>query len=244
MSGGMALSRKEDGYVFVPHTRTLEPGGGPLAFSILGPEGVPVTKFAVSHERALHLVMVRHDLGHFVHVHPILDSSSGRWSVCLAALPPGEYRVVADFQADGGPSLPLGADVVVRGRVTHEPPTQEQRVVELDGYEVSVDTSGLAAGGVIDVTVRRGASLVTDLQPYLGAAGHLVAFRADDLAYLHVHPHGSGDGSIRFHAVLPGFGRYGLFFDFRHAGLVRNASFVVNLHRRSSAEPADGKEAA
>ena len=34
---------------------------------------------------------------------------------------------------------------------------------------------------------------VTDLQPYLGAFGHLVALRSGDLAYLHVHPADDGD---------------------------------------------------
>ncbi len=38
------------------------------------------------------------------------------------------------------------------------------------------------------VTVTRDGAPVTDLDPYLGALGHLVAIRNGDLAYLHVHP--------------------------------------------------------
>ncbi len=36
--------------------------------------------------------------------------------------------------------------------------------------------------------VSRDGEPVNDLQPYLGAYGHLVALRSGDLAYLHVHP--------------------------------------------------------
>ena len=52
------------------------------------------------------------------------------------------------------------------------------------------------------MTVRRDGEAVADLQPYLGALGHLVAIRGGDLAYLHVHPLDASDGpggpSVRF----------------------------------------------
>ena len=41
---------------------------------------------------------------------------------------------------------------------------------------------------MLTLTVTKDGQPVTDLQPYLGAYGHLVALRAGDLAYLHVHP--------------------------------------------------------
>jgi hypothetical protein len=76
---------------------------------------------------------------------------------------------------------------------------------------------------------------VTDLQPYLGAYGHLVALREGDLAYLHVHPDGHpGDGTtapgpdVVFGAEVPSPGRYLLFLDFRHDGEVHTAPFVVD----------------
>ena len=75
---------------------------------------------------------------------------------------------------------------------------------------------------------------MTDLQPYLGSYGHLVALRDGDLAYLHVHPEGApGDGSTRpgpeivFEAAVPSSGDYRLFLDFRHEGVVRTAEFAL-----------------
>ena len=41
---------------------------------------------------------------------------------------------------------------------------------------------------MLTATVIRDGEPVTDLQPYLGAYGHLVSLRDGDLGYLHVHP--------------------------------------------------------
>ena len=75
---------------------------------------------------------------------------------------------------------------------------------------------------------------VTDLEPYLGAFGHLVALREGDLAYLHVHPDGApGDGrtepgpGVVFYAAVPSDGRYHLYLDFKHDGVVRTAAFEL-----------------
>ena len=76
--------------------------------------------------------------------------------------------------------------------------------------------------------------VVTDLQRYLGAYGHLVALRAGDLAYLHVHPQGTpNDGATKpgpdivFLTEVPSSGRYHLYLDFKHEGVVRTAAFTL-----------------
>ena len=81
---------------------------------------------------------------------------------------------------------------------------------------------------------------MTDLQPYLGAFGHLVALRSGDLAYLHVHPDGEpGDGStkpgpdVAFGAEVPSAGDYHLYLDFKHDGVVRTAQFKVTAEDAS-----------
>jgi len=89
---------------------------------------------------------------------------------------------------------------------------------------------------MLTLSVSRNGKPVTDLQPYLDAYGHLVALRASDLAYLHIHPMGSpGDGvtaagpEIGFHMTFPSAGDYRLFLDFQHAGAVRTAEFTVSV---------------
>jgi hypothetical protein len=101
---------------------------------------------------------------------------------------------------------------------------------------------------MLTLSVDRDGKPVDDLQPYLGAYGHLVAVRASDLAYLHVHPMGEpGDGTttpgpdIVFHTTFPSTGSYRLFLDFQHGGVVRTAAFTVNVSEAAPATaPAGG----
>ena len=206
----------------------------PLAFRILGPDGRSVTAFDEAHEQELHLVAVRRDLTGFQHVHPVRDEA-GVWSVPLA-LTPGSWRVFADFvpSADGENHI-LGADLAVPGELSPAALPAPSRTAEVDGYTVTLE-GALNAGRETELmlSVSRNGQPVTDLQPYLGAYGHLVALRAGDLAYLHVHPTGEpGDGAteagpgIAFRTTAPSTGSYRLFLDFRHDGVVRTASFTV-----------------
>ena len=103
----------------------------------------------------------------------------------------------------------------------------------MDGYTVTL-VGDLVAGEHSPLTLRvtKGGEPVTDLQPYLGAYGHLVTLRSGDLAYLHVHPGGEpGDGKtkpgpdISFGAEVPSAGAYHLYLDFKHDGVVRTAQF-------------------
>ena len=234
MLPGLAVAR--DGYRLVLADTELEAGDRRrLAFSIEGPDGHPVTEFEVEHEKQLHLIVVRRDHSGFQHLHPTLDPESGTWTA-EARLSPGQWRVFADFTATDGPALVLGSDVVVPGRVTGSEPTQEQRSDVVDGYAVSVHGT-LRPGGHAELTLRvtKDGAPVTDLQPYLGAYGHLVALREGDLAYLHVHPGGEpGDGEtpagpeVEFGAEVPSPGWYHLYLDFRHDGVVRTAHLVLD----------------
>ena len=104
----------------------------------------------------------------------------------------------------------------------------ERKLNKLDG--------DLSAGSDARLTlsVSKDGTPVTDLQPYLGAYGHLVALRSGDLAYLHVHPDGEpGDGKtepgpdVVFHTTVPSNGTYHLYLDFRHDGVVRTAAFTL-----------------
>jgi hypothetical protein len=91
-----------------------------------------------------------------------------------------------------------------------------------------VDLVGELDEGAVAVRVSRDGEPVTDLEPYLGAYGHLVALREGDLAYLHVHPEGGDAGpEVPFAVEVPSAGGYRLFFDFRHEGVVRTAELAV-----------------
>ncbi|GAW49749.1 MULTISPECIES: hypothetical protein [unclassified Nocardioides] len=240
--GGLMVS--SGGYTFDLGQQTAAPGTGvPLSFRILGPDGEPVTGYDVEHAKELHLIAVRRDLTGFQHVHPTL-ATDGTWSTDLA-LTPGDWRLFADFKPTDVDALTLGADLPVAGRYQPAASPGESRTSAVDGYQVTIDGE-LVAGtdSRLRLTVTKDGKPVTDLEPYLGAYGHLVALREGDLAYLHVHPDGTpGDGTtepgpaVAFVAEVPSAGAYRLFLDFQHDGVVRTASFALSAEASEAAEP-------
>ncbi|MGY2082447.1 hypothetical protein [Blastococcus sp. SYSU DS0539] len=230
--GGLQVT--EDGYTLALADGTAPAGPAtPVAFTVLGPDGSPVTAYDSEADVDLHLVAVRRDLSGYQHVHPALGDD-GVWRAPLA-LQPGSWRLFADFTAAAdGESRVLGADLAVPGAYDPEPLPAPSAVAEVDGYTV-VLTGGLTPGEESELTlsVSRDGVPVTDLQPYLGAYGHLVALRDGDLAYLHVHPaeHDRTEAApgphVPFVTTAPSAGTYRLFLDFRHGDAVHTAAFTV-----------------
>ena len=118
------------------------------------------------------------------------------------------------------------SDMSVPGRTDVARLDETTRTATVDGYTVEL-TGDLVAGehSMLKLRVTHDGRPVTDLQPYLGAYGHLVALRGGDLAYLHVHPDGEpGDGktesgpAVEFGAEVPSDGTYHLYLDFKHDG--------------------------
>jgi hypothetical protein len=228
---GQGVVASARGYRFVPATSGLNPSGGTFRFTIEDQYDQVVHGFTPVHERDLHLIVVNRELTSFQHLHPTLHRD-GTWSIELPALDPGSYRAVADFQIDGGPRLALGTDLTVAGSYRPAQLSEPTSQTTTDGYEVQLLTERSDDGAVnAQLTVRRDGVVVSDLEPYLGANGHLVAMRAGDLAYAHVHPVEDDEpapGVVTFDAELTSAGRYGLFFDFRHNGTVHTAAFTFD----------------
>ena len=57
-----------------------------MRIRILDVDGQALMRFATSHEKQLHLIVVRTDGTQFRHVHPTMDSD-GRWSVAWEGKP-------------------------------------------------------------------------------------------------------------------------------------------------------------
>ncbi|MFI5565770.1 hypothetical protein ACIA6T_00015 [Streptomyces sp. NPDC051740] len=225
-----------------------------LRFTVRDRDGRRVTSYRREHGKELHLVLASRDLVTYRHLHPT-RAADGTWSTPVDLPAAGTYRVFADFTPateDAG-NLVLGADLAASG--TYEAPAlpEPAATASVDGYTVTL-RGDLRPGEASELTlgVSRDGRPVTDLEPYLGAYGHLVALRSGDLAYLHVHPNGEpGDGTtepgpdVSFTATAPTAGTYRLFLDFRHDGTVRTAAFTVHTGKTAPAgtpEPATGEE--
>ena len=233
LPGGLMTS--QGGYTMVLADRELPAGAAtPTDFRILGPDEQALTTYDESHDEDLHLIAVRRDMSGFQHVHPQL-ASDGTWSTPLT-LTPGDWRLFADFDPAGpDAAVTLGTDLFVAGDYDPQSLPEPATTAEVDGYTVTLDGALLPGlESELTLSISRDGQVVTDLQPYLAAYGHLVALRDGDLAYLHVHPGGEpGDGrtdpgpDITFYASIPSAGDYRLFLDFKHDGVVRTAEFTA-----------------
>lgn len=225
------LSASQHGHRLELADDRLEPGRQRLEFTLTDAAGEPVTAYDEVHEKRLHLIVVRRDLSGFQHLHPELDPETGTWSTDVD-LEPGAWRVFADARPTGGAALVLGADLLVPGRDDPAELAQDALADSVDGYDVTLG-GALTPGRevALTATVTADGEPVDDLEPYLGAHGHLVVLRQGDLAYLHAHPaeDGSSGPEVTFHTEFPSAGRYRAFLDFAHGGEVRTAEFTLTV---------------
>lgn len=220
------LASTTAGFGIVPSTDVIAAGRpANYEFSIVE-NGSTVTEFDVEHTKRMHLIVVRRDFVGFRHEHPTMRGD-GTWSTDLDLEEPGAYRVFADFVVDGEKHT-VGTDLFVPGHFDpRELPAPEAITLTADGYAVELH-GDLVAGdeSELSFTVRRDGRVVTDLADHLGARGHLVALRDGDLAYLHVH---ADEDQLAFETDFPTAGQYRLVLQFEHGGLVRTASFTVDV---------------
>jgi hypothetical protein len=219
---GLAVAA--DGFRLALESPTVAAGRSELAFAVLDDEGEPVRAYDVLHERRLHLIVVSRDLSQFRHLHPALGDD-GLWRA-RTDFEPGVHRVFADFSS-GGTRTVLGADVLVQGRVDYHAAPAVTEVAPAGPYDVTVSDTELRAGTEqpLEFAISRGgADVVPD--PYLGARGHLVILRDDDLAYIHAHAE-ENVRTAEFETTLPSRGRYRAFLQFKAGGSVRTAEFVL-----------------
>jgi hypothetical protein len=230
--GGLSLS--ESGLTLVPAETTFTAGRAQrLSFRVTGPGGAPVTTYAIVHDKPLHLIVVRRDLGDFQHLHPAM-AADGTWSIDLTLAEPGVYRMIADFTATvGGRQIAatLGSDLTVAGEYAPDALPAPARTAEAGGFTVAYEGTPITtATQPILVTVTGPDGKPAVLEPYLAAYGHLVVLRRGDLAYVHVHPEPAlADGKVKFWLTLPSAGAYRMFFDFQVAGAVHTAAWSATV---------------
>lgn len=198
-----------------------------LRYAIVDERGQRVRDFDIEHTKRMHLIVVRRDLTAFQHLHPV-QTADGYWTTSLTLSDAGSYRVFADFSHDGKKTT-LADDLTVDGQFDAQPlPDPASTTTTDDGYTVQLAAGTLRAGeeSALRFTVLQDGRRI-QVEPYLGANGHLVALRQGDLAFLHVHPTAEqGDQAITFDATFPTPANYRLFLQFKADGVVHTAAFT------------------
>jgi hypothetical protein len=173
-------------------------------------------------------------------VHPQVQKD-GSLELDVALPGPGMYMLYGDFYPAGGTPQLLQALLVTpdyRGSPFPNPAglqADAELTKVVDGQQVTLTAPPLGAGReallTFDVSDARTGSPVTDLEPYLGAAGHLFMVSADLTDADHSHPTDftTKGPRLNFHIRPPRAGNYKVWVQFQRSGKVVTVPFVLRV---------------
>lgn len=198
-------------------------------------DGAMVRDYDMIHEKLVHLILVREGLDEFSHLHPAVDDS-GNLSVTHSFPQAGTYRLFADYKPKGEAATVAKAVIDISGNKTSAPDlvVDAPGDVVAEGLQAKIELRDLKVGGESQIRFRLSDETgrpVDELQPYLGARGHLVVLSADGTQYVHAHPSDSptAEDEVVFGAHFPSAGLYKGWAQFQIAGQLRTLPFVVEV---------------
>ncbi len=207
-----------------------------LIMNVTNEDGKPVKEFELEHEKLMHLIVVSKDLSFFDHIHPEYKGD-GEFIISPNFPTGGEYKLFADYVPKGASKIVKSTEVSVGGQKVQ--PTKLVADKELtkvvDGKEVTLEFDHLMTNMelTMNFTIKDAKTKkpITNLQPYLGAIGHVVAISGDTETYLHVHPinENSTGPDAKFMTTFPKKGLYKIWGQFQHNGKVFIVPFTVNV---------------
>jgi hypothetical protein len=220
-----------------------------IVFAVRHPgTGAAIKGYEVVHDKRYHLFIISQDLSVFEHVHPELRPD-GAWELQVTLPKPGYYRLLSDFVPTGGSPQFLGRTLVTAD-FAGDLESQGARIDVDEVLKKTVDS--IAASVELDPRVMVGGqyghlrftlndastgSPITDLQPYLGAFGHMLILSEDMLDYVHSHPSegsddissGFGGPRVTFEGYMPRPGRYRAWAQFLRNDRLSTIAFTFEV---------------
>ena len=268
--------------VFRPASTTATLDGNQLDLHVQRVESEDVRRrransdYLPDHGHLMHLYAIRQPaMDAAFHLHPELVAK-GDFRMQLPAMPPGRYRLYGDVvHATGLPETLLATiDIPATMQGTALSPEDAEATPAAlsagllgptyklpDGYTMRWDPPAT-------ITASTGYSFrftlldpqgrpASDMQPYLGMAGHAAFVKADGSVFAHTHPEGSAamadvmlanasldaapagmtamdapahiDPTVDFPYGFPTPGRYRIFIQVKHGGVVETGVFDANV---------------
>jgi hypothetical protein len=231
--------------------------------------------YILDHNQIMHLYAIRQpQMDAVFHLHPALVAK-GDFRMTLPSMPPGEYKLYGDVVHANGfpetllatvsipatmPRTPLAAD---DAQAFPAPLAQGELGTSYklpDGYMMVWDKPAtIKADTAYTFRFRLLApdgQPATNMQPYLGMAGHAAFVKTDGTVFAHTHPEGSApmadvmlaDASLSSDATtamaspaqiapqvdfpygFPTSGRYRIFIQMKHGNVVETGAFDAQVH--------------
>jgi hypothetical protein len=210
----------------------------PLVIDIEDTEGEAIVNFEAFQEKLMHLIVVSNNLEEFQHLHPAYQEN-GRFTVEANFPQSGNYTLFSDYKPVGNDEQVSVLQVTVPGTVPDTEAISFDHSKRIGNTQATLELSQpIAAGQEVMVTFNLKDAIthqaVTDLQPYLGEAGHLVILRQSlsltKADYIHAHAlQNTPDGQVSFMTAFPEPGRYKLWGQFDRNGENIVADFWVEV---------------
>lgn len=160
--------------------------------------GAPIgpDQLALAHTKKLHLLIIDESVTDYQHIHPIAGAKPGDWTFSFTPKFGRTYRVWADSTRTDGDQEYVFADMVAGSEKAPAPDAKPVVTAEMGGLKFALSFAGpVKAGegvmGSVAIVDAKSGQPFTQLQPIMGAFGHVVAFSRDWSSIEHVHPQGT-----------------------------------------------------
>jgi hypothetical protein len=154
-------------------------------------DGEALTDFDVVHEKTSHLILVSSDYTDFQHVHPDLDDKGTFTIRDVVFTRPGPYYVFMDVTPQGSRQIVKRFEVPVQGKAAPlvlKEDTRDRGAADMR-IRLKTDPVKLKTGdAMLHFELTRGGQPVTDIKPFMGAMGHVIAIGKNGAPFLHIHP--------------------------------------------------------
>ena len=238
------------------------------------PDALRLDDLIPDHGHVMHLFLVRMpDMQSFWHLHPDAigqsQSDEAQFAVNLPSLPAGRYAIYADIvHQTGFPEtqvatieLPQIAGHALSGDDSGGPDlaAADQTSALSDGYRMVWERDAQPLKANVPVWFRfrvvdKSGKPASDLEDYMGMAGHAAFISTDGKVFAHVHPAGSvsmaavslaegagaqhemagmnhapAHGEVSFPYGFPHAGDYRIFVQVKRAGRVETGAFMAHV---------------
>ena len=196
----------------------------------------------IAHTKKLHLLIIDESLTDYQHIHPVPGAKPGEWVFDFAPKFARTYRVWTDTKRNGADQEYVFGDLPAGSQKAPAPDAKPVALAELNGLKLSLSFDGpVKAGegvtGSVAVVDAKSGKPFAQLQPIMGAFGHVVAFSRDWGSIEHVHPLGDeptkdSDRSgpvIGFHMEPANSGVLKIFVQILAGGKETIVPFTVNV---------------
>jgi hypothetical protein len=225
----------------IQNINNLKPGEVTLSFKLYGLDAHEFgpNDLKITHEKLMHLMLVRDDMQYYQHLHP--EFVQDKWTIKTQIPEQGNYEMYVDVSPKEEKATVLRVPLIIGGATKEKkfPIVTKDLTAITDGITASLDKLELekkTAEVKLKFRLTKNGQAITQIQPYLGAFGHVVALKHDQPDhFVHAHPLNETapqNGIVDFEIELQEKGMYTIYAQFNINGQIK--TFPITLEVKSA----------